>query len=213
MIEVPYVGDVDVNDAGAVSEAFAKIAPNTIGCCNWPDLYPYQPKAEFRMFHTGDNLVVRYDVDEKYTMALVDEDMGEVWTDSCVEFFFQPYGKGKYYNLEATCTGRILLTRRSGRNDPTPASPEVLKSVLRYPSLGSGTFAETCKGPWSLTLVIPASAYFEDDITSFHGFEGRANVYKCGDNLSTRSYLSFSPIKTEKPDFHRPEFFTVIKFR
>ena len=35
----------------------------------------------------------------------------------------------------------------------------------------------------------------------------RANFYKCGDKTAHPHYLSWSPIHTEKPDFHRPEFF------
>ncbi|MBR3471266.1 MAG: hypothetical protein IKH22_01600, partial [Prevotella sp.] len=37
-------------------------------------------------------------------------------------------------------------------------------------------------------------------------------VYKCGDCLSVPHYLSLFPITTERPDFHRPEFFQDIVF-
>ncbi|MEI3342563.1 MAG: carbohydrate-binding family 9-like protein [Coprobacter fastidiosus] len=40
-----------------------------------------------------------------------------------------------------------------------------------------------------------------------------ANFYKCADNSSLPHYLSWSPIETENPDFHRPEFFGEIYFR
>ena len=35
----------------------------------------------------------------------------------------------------------------------------------------------------------------------------KANFYKCGDLTSHPHYLSWSPIGTPKPDFHRPEYF------
>ena len=35
----------------------------------------------------------------------------------------------------------------------------------------------------------------------------RANFYKCGDKTAHPHYLSWSPIDTPKPDFHRPDFF------
>ena len=35
----------------------------------------------------------------------------------------------------------------------------------------------------------------------------RANFYKCGDKTAHPHFLSWSPVSTEKPDFHRPEFF------
>ena len=33
-----------------------------------------------------------------------------------------------------------------------------------------------------------------------------------GDNLSHPHFLSWRPIQTEKPDFHRPEFFEQVTF-
>ena len=38
------------------------------------------------------------------------------------------------------------------------------------------------------------------------------NLYKCGDNLSHPHFLSWQPIDTPQPDFHRPEFFAAGKF-
>ena len=37
-------------------------------------------------------------------------------------------------------------------------------------------------------------------------------IIKCGDDLTVPHFLSWNPIKTEKPDFHRPEFFGTVKF-
>jgi hypothetical protein len=36
------------------------------------------------------------------------------------------------------------------------------------------------------------------------------NFYKCADATDQPHYVSWNPIKTEKPDFHRPEFFGEI---
>ena len=40
----------------------------------------------------------------------------------------------------------------------------------------------------------------------------RANVYKCGDLLPVPHFISWNPITTESPDFHRPEFFGQMRF-
>ena len=40
----------------------------------------------------------------------------------------------------------------------------------------------------------------------------KANFYKCGDKLSVPHYLSWNPVTTEKPDFHRPEYFGLLEF-
>ena len=37
-----------------------------------------------------------------------------------------------------------------------------------------------------------------------------ANFYKCADLTSTPHFLSWAPIDTPEPDFHRPEFFAPI---
>lgn len=213
MIEIKRLADIDIKDESALEKAFETIEPHKVACCNWPAQFGYVPEFSFRMFHTGSVLAIRYEVREKCTAALVSEDNGQVWTDSCCEFFFQPFGAGKYYNLEATCIGKALLAHRSGRNDALHAPQSVLSTVGRFASLGSATFAER-KGDnsWSLMLTIPASALFEDEIKTFSGLKGRFNVYKCGDNLSTPHFLSFFPINTENPDFHRPEFFGAVEF-
>ncbi|WP_350005689.1 carbohydrate-binding family 9-like protein, partial [Phocaeicola dorei] len=44
------------------------------------------------------------------------------------------------------------------------------------------------------------------------GMVVRANFYKCGDELQKPHFLSWSPIKIEKPDFHRPDFFGLLEF-
>jgi len=213
MIQVKFIRDVDLENPASIEKAFAELAPMEIAKCNWPEAYPYVPQVKLRMFHTGGHLLLKYEVREKCTAARVACDNGPVWTDSCVEFFFQPGGEAKYYNLEASCIGKILMGWRSGRNDPQPATDEQLAAIRRYPSLGTEPFDEMSgDNSWSLILDIPASAYSHSDIKSFAGLTGRCNAYKCGDNLSTPHYVTLAPITTPSPDYHRPEFFTEISF-
>ena len=40
----------------------------------------------------------------------------------------------------------------------------------------------------------------------------RGNFYKCASATSEPHYLSWNPILTDKPDFHRPDFFGDIYF-
>jgi hypothetical protein len=44
------------------------------------------------------------------------------------------------------------------------------------------------------------------------GLEAGGNFYKCGDHLKVPHFLSWNPIKTEKPDFHLPAFFGKMRF-
>ena len=211
-MEVRKITGISPDDTAAVEKAFEGIPATAIACCNWPAAYPYAPKVAFRMFHTGDRLLLRFDVEERYTAAHVTEDNGPVWTDSCVEFFISPDGKS-YYNFETNAIGRMLLASRTSRADAEPASAEVLGSVKRYPTYPAEAFDEReGDNRWSLTLAIPPQALFRHGITDWSGVEARMNLYKCGDNLSHPHFLSRQPIDTPQPDFHRPEFFAAVKF-
>lgn len=213
-MEIRKIAGISPDDRAAVEQAFAEIKPRSIACCNWPEEFPYAPEVSFRMFHTGDWLMLRFDVAENYTAALVTEDNGQVWTDSCVEFFIAP-DEGLYYNFETTCIGRMLLAGRKSRNEDLQYAPaEVLASVKRLPTYPFGEpFAEReGDNRWSLTLAIPPQALFRHALTDWSGFTARMNLYKCGDKLSHPHFLSWRPIQTGSPDFHRPEFFEEVTF-
>lgn len=213
-MEIRKIEGIDPENRKAVEEAFAQISPRPIACCNWPDGYPYAPQVRFRMFHTGKLLMLRFDVEENYTAARVDRDNGQVWTDSCVEFFISPGNDSGYYNFETTCIGHMLLGYQHSRADANRARQEIIDRVKRTTSLPYGEPFEEREGDnhWSVMLAIPPQALFCHRIDDWSGLEARINLYKCGDNLSHPHFLSWRPIQTEKPDFHRPEFFERILF-
>ena len=93
-MEIRKITGIVPADKRAVETAFGSNEPQPVACCNWPEQYPYAPEVSFRMFHTGAYLMLRFDVREQWTMARVTEDNGEVWTDSCVEFFIAPDDSG-----------------------------------------------------------------------------------------------------------------------
>lgn len=212
MTEIRKFEGVDPDDATAVERAFEQIDSEPIACCNWAEAYPYAPDVSFRMFHSGKYLFLRFDVAERYTAARVTEDNGRVWTDSCVEFFIAT-DNSIYYNFETTCIGKLLLGARKSRTEAEHASEPILKSIRRYTSLPGLPFAEregdNC---WQVTLAIPPQALFRHGLSDWSGLEARINLFKCGDDLSHPHFLSWQPIRSEKPDFHRPEFFAPVRF-
>lgn len=183
----------------------------SIGTVNWPD-YPYAPEAAFRIAHTGDSILLQYKVRERTSRARYGEDRGDVWTDSCVEFFCSPAGDGLYYNLETNCIGTLLLCCGVGRKGREYAPEEVERSVLRYASLGREPFEERSEGEWTLSLVVPAKVFFRHAVGCLDGIEMKANFYKCGDGLQEPHFLSWNPIPVPSPDFHRPEYFGFLRF-
>ena len=127
-------------------------------------------------------------------------------------FFIAP-DQGLYYNFETTCIGRLLLGARKSRTEAEHASAETLGGILRRTSLPGEPFAEReGDNRWHVVLAIPPQALFRHRIEDWSGVEARMNLFKCGDELSHPHFLSWQPIRTEKPDFHRPEFFAQVRF-
>ena len=190
----------------------ADIEWNSIACVNWQE-YPYQPEVKFRAAHTGDSILLHYQVTEASVRAVALEDDGRVWEDACVEFFLSPEGNDFYYNFECNCAGKLLLHGGPAGTERPGASEDVLRSVQRWASLGNEPFEERVgECTWEVALVIPASAIFRHEIADLNGKTMRANFYKCGDLLQTPHFLSWAPIDLPQPKFHCPEFFGEIVF-
>lgn len=184
-----------------------------LDCVNWGNDYPTKVKAEVRLWHTKDALYIKYHVDEKEISALVDQDNGKVSKDSCVEAFIS-FDDSGYYNIEANCIGRVLMSHRKGRKENVCyADQGVLQQIEREPSLGEEVIKLTnIKEPWELILRIPVGVFFKNQIRDLSGLKCKANFYKCGDSLPGPHFLSWKPISTPNPDFHRPEYFSSLSF-
>lgn len=195
-----------------LNEILKDISAESIGMINW-DGFPASVCASFKIAHNGDYLFLLFDVSESEILAQVGEDNGKVSKDSCVEFFVSFDNNEHYYNIELSCIGRLLMGYRDLRPNAQYASEELLSSIKRHSSLGIENF-ERKEGDfsWQLSIIIPKSAFWGDDIKTFNGLEAKANFYKCGDNLTQKHYLSWSPIGTEKPSFHERDFFGILKF-
>lgn len=213
MYSIPLSADLNAGRMKEAAGLLEAIPPQKVACNNWAKDYPYAPQVTFRMAHNGEALFIRFDVKENFTMARVTEDNGEVWTDSCVEFFLSWDDSG-YYNFEFTCIGKALAGFRKERPHATHGNAEIMQSIKRYSSLGGANFEEkTGENEWTLTVAIPKTAFFRHGIECLSGLKAKANVYKCGDNLSKPHFLSWQPIDTPAPNFHMPQFFTEIEFQ
>ena len=182
-----------------------------IGCLNWPDAFPYAPEASFEIAHSGAELHLTFRVEEQAVRAVCAADGGRAWEDSCVEFFFAPRPEdGVYYNLECTCIGKLLLCRGTGRHGREPLPEVLLQGIRRADTLGGEPFGlREERTAWEVRLDIPAATF---GLERFDGLQARGTFYKCGDKLPVPHYLSWAPVGTPRPDFHRPEFFEDIVF-
>lgn len=212
MFIIPEDQHLSSNALENAAKILSEYELHPIGCVNWPEAFPERPLAGFRMAHNGTELFIRFTVNEEITLAQIKEDNGEVWTDSCVEFFLALDDSG-YYNFEFTCIGKALLGFRKERLKATHATPEIMQTIKRYATLGKNNFEEKSLGKaWDLTVAIPASALFKHEVKQWKGLKAHVNLYKCGDNLTKPHYLSWAPIDTAEPNFHVPRCFTEVTF-
>ncbi|MDR2968576.1 MAG: hypothetical protein LBV32_03105, partial [Tannerellaceae bacterium] len=95
------------------------------------------------------------------------------------------------------------------RSESNPVTPEEYLSIRRYSSVRSQVFPEkTGIHAWSLIVCIPFEVMGLNPDSLPEKIKG--NFYKCADGTKYPHYLSWSPVGTEHPDFHRPEYFGEI---
>jgi hypothetical protein len=61
-------------------------------------------------------------------------------------------------------------------------------------------------------MAIPLTVFFHHELKELKGKVFRANFYKCGDKLAVPHYVTWNPVGTVAPDYHRPEYFGLLKF-
>jgi hypothetical protein len=196
-----------------ISARLDKILPgNKIDTISWKE-FRYKPEVSFSMVYTSNEILLKYYVTEQYFKAEKTESNQMVCEDSCVEFFVSPSSDGLYYNFEFNGIGTCLLGTGTGRENNTKTDPEVITKIRRMTSIGQEPLKErTGKFYWTITIAMPFEIFFHHRIKNLTGTTFRANFYKCGDLLPVPHYITWNPVGTAKPDFHRPEYFGILKF-
>lgn len=136
-----------------------------------------------------------------------------VYTDSCLELFLMPVeGDNRYVNFEVNKNGVYLSQIGAQREDR-----RFIKELTDLePVISPMELEEDGKKAWGCEIFLPESfisALYQTDFSVKEGSMMKGNFYKCADSSLTPHYGAHFPIKTEKPDFHRPEFFGTIIFR
>jgi len=206
---VPLCGEV----AGTVWQA-----AETLAIDNWPwyqagDKQPTQT----RLLYDEAAVYIQFQCQDKHIYSEATELNGDVYKDSCVEFFANvapEVGPG-YFNFEANCCGVFHLGFGPGRGGRKLITEDL-----------AGLIAVACSEPgptrdespddsgWWLAARIPfdvLSEFTGRDVSPKAGDYWRANFYRCGGKTDDQ-YACWNPITSPQPDFHRPECFGRLIF-
>lgn len=207
---VEALNDINIESATEILDDFGVL--DTIEILNWVKEYPYRPITQFNIARSQDSIFIKYSIRGSMLRAIYSNDQDPVHEDSCVEFFCMPVGAEKYTNFEFNCIGTCSASSRKNRYDEVvPFTVKEMNSIERYPSIGRRAFNEM-EGmfEWELTVKIPFVLMGIDPEHLPEKILG--NFYKCADGTDSMHYVTWSPVKTEKPDFHCPEYFGELIF-
>ena len=208
--EIQYKSAIDLDSAEELLERFAEF--QFIETINWKE-FPYKPGVKFKIAYCQDQILLKYYINEEIIRAKETRVNGDVYKDSCVEFFISINRNNTYYNFEFNCIGVPHLGYRPAQAANTLIDPEILKLIKVRSSVGNQPFEEKTGGhQWEMMIVIPKECLTHDKDIELKGLKARANFYKCGDETSKPHYVTWNPIGTETPDYHQPEYFGELTF-
>lgn len=212
-IRVPFIEGLENMTLQELDLAMEKSAAKFAVCeNNWPKEAPYTPDCNGSIARTASHLAVMFHVRGLDLRATQIEDNGRSWEDSCCEFFVTDPYDGTYYNFELTCIGSLLSSKRKNRLDSVLREKEDVARVIRHSSLAhEETEISDRIFSWTVAMLIPYDliGIDRDNVP----VSVRGNFYKCGDLTAHPHFLSWNPIGTPKPDFHRPEYFGELILR
>ncbi|MBR5157868.1 MAG: hypothetical protein IKW59_08905 [Clostridia bacterium] len=163
---------------------------------NW-QRFGWAPKMTAKLLYNDYGIYVKMETDEKPLLARYCNQNDPVSRDSCMEFFFRPNeNDDKYFNFEFNPFGTMFFGLRKSREDSV--NPEQNKEFFNVKSYVDDK-------NWVLQFTIPFG--YIDEVFGGHTKTMYGNLYKCGGETERRHYATYYPINTEKPDYHRPEFF------
>jgi len=170
-----------------------------------------------RVLYDSQSVYVQFQAEDRHISARVTELNGPVCTDSCVEFFatIDPARIPDYFNFETNCCGQVHLAfgpQREGRKLVPPAAAATIRIATALP--GSTKEESPDDDGWWLAAAIPFRTLGElagRPVRPERGTVWRGNFYRCGGRTDPQ-FACWSPVRTPKPDFHRPEFFGELLF-
>lgn len=192
-----------------ISNYMDKLEKYSIEQQPWPAFFT-KASASFSIAHTGELLLLKFNVTEAEMRAQVRKINDEVSKDNCVELFIAFNEDDAYYNMEFNCLGSVKVAYGPNRNQrkllPVAAIEKIKIVTTRDENQSQAEFK------WSILLIIPKKVFLFTTIDTFKGISCKANFYKCGDDLNPPHYLTWKNMKTDAPDFHQSSYFGELYF-
>ncbi|MGO4108585.1 carbohydrate-binding family 9-like protein [Paenibacillus sp. YAF4_2] len=189
-----------------------QLTPVSVAHQQWLIL-DHPPETEVRTVYDANALHLQFRVFEIAPLIRHRYNGAPVYEDSCVEFFLQPLPlqDERYFNFELNAAGVLLLEigeRGKVRKRITAEDYGqfgIRSEVGLWDPVSSRMY-------WELHLSVPF-AFVQDWFPSFRAIPGvvmKGNFYKCGDLTPEPHYVSWSPVKSATPDFHRSSSFGML---
>ena len=153
--------------------------------------------------------------EDSHISAVATDLNGNVYLDSCVEFFAWPAALEGYFNFEGNCCGTVHLGFAPDRHNRKLAPQAIHDQLTVVTSIPTATKEESPNDDgWWLAAVIPFAAIAEFTsaaVAPKSGDRWRANFYRCGGKTDPQ-FGCWNVIACERPSYHLPEFFGELIF-
>ena len=178
------------------------------------------PRTQAKLLYDDEAIYVIFRVEDRYVRAVTEQHQGNVFMDSCAEFFFIPaqdHTTG-YFNLEMNCGGTMLLHYQDvPREEPVEFTSKELAQINVAHSQPKIVDPEiTAPTLWYVEYRLPIKLlkkYCPTAVSPAPGVQWRANFYKCADATSHPHWLTWAKVDNPHPDFHIPKFFGQLEFQ
>lgn len=193
------VAKTDIINPDINSPEWEKADVGIIGVNRWKE-FQEAPETTFRVLQDNDGITVKMHTKERNLRAVCETENGDVYLDSCMEFFLKPDPwDTRFLNFELNPKGVLHLGLGPNGEDRVFIEERDSFDIV---SVGN-------EGDWTLKVHVPfefLKKYFKNV-----GKIWKGNFYKCGDMTDHVHFGAWSEIEVPEPDFHVPDFFGIIE--
>lgn len=190
---------------------WSEVETGKIDIFNWGGKDQYDPEAEFKLVHDENNIYLKMTAKNDYIKSECKNINDMVCNDSCMEAFIaSPATPDIYLNFEFSSNGVMYLGAGKQRANRITADPEIIKKFITI-LVDEPSVVEGSRGRWGFTAIINKEVFEVLTGKPFASGNGKGSFYKCGERVVSH-FVATEVIKTENPDFHRPECFGDIIF-